>query len=132
MLHERIAQSLAVVKDACPLTLNAAEFSHDAAVCAAYWDARRALIPMVAAVRESGTSVHTHTQTQWHARTHTHTHKDTHTIMHAHIHARARTHTYARTHDRKVYQMVAAVLESGTLVYMKNNIYIYVYIYIYI
>ena len=39
------------------LTLNAAEFSYDPAVCAAYWDARRALIPMVGAMREAGSSV---------------------------------------------------------------------------
>ena len=102
MLHERIAQSLAVVKDACPLTLNAAEFSHDAAVCAAYWDARRALIPMVAAVRESGTSVHTHTNTvaRTHARTHTHTkihtQSCTHIYMHVHAHTRMHAHMIER------------------------------------
>ena len=98
MLHERIAQSLAVVKDACPLTLNAAEFSHDAAVCAAYWDARRALIPMVAAVRESGTSVHTHTHTQWHARTHAHTHTQRYTHNHARTYTCTCTHTHVCTH----------------------------------
>ena len=96
MLHERIAQSLAVVKDACPLTLNAAEFSHDAAVCAAYWDARRALIPMVAAVRESGTSVHTHTNTV--ARTHAHTeiHTQSYTHIYMHVHAHTRMHAHVR------------------------------------
>jgi len=55
-LQKRIDQSIEVVKGTS-LTLNEAEFSYDAAVCAAYWDARRALIPMVGAVREAGTSV---------------------------------------------------------------------------
>jgi len=55
-LQKRIDASLEVVK-ASSLTLNAAEFSYDPAVCSAYWDARRALIPMVGAVREAGTSV---------------------------------------------------------------------------
>ena len=49
--QKRIDDSLAVVK-ASSLTLNEAEFSFDPAVCTAYWDARRALIPMVGAVRE--------------------------------------------------------------------------------
>lgn len=55
-LQKRIDESIEVVK-ATSLTLNEAEFSYDAGVCSAYWDARRALIPMVGAVREAGTSV---------------------------------------------------------------------------
>jgi len=51
LAQKRIDASLEVVK-ASSLTLNAAEFSYDPAVCSAYWDARRALIPMVGAVRE--------------------------------------------------------------------------------
>ena len=39
------------------IRLNGINFSRDPAVCTAYWDARKALIPMVGAVREAGTSV---------------------------------------------------------------------------
>jgi D-lactate dehydrogenase len=56
MLKKRIEESIEVVRNSS-LTLNAAEFSYDPAVCAAYWDARRALIPMVGAMREAGSSV---------------------------------------------------------------------------
>jgi len=55
-LMRRIAHSIDVIKGTS-MTINEAEFSHDAGVCAAYWDARRMLIPMVGAVREAGTSV---------------------------------------------------------------------------
>jgi len=55
-LQKRIDRSIEVVK-ATSLTLNEAVFSYDASVSTAYWDARRALIPMVGAVREAGTSV---------------------------------------------------------------------------
>ena len=56
-MDARIAQSIKTVEDAGLLTLQPFEFSNDPAVCTAYWDARRALIPMVGAVREIGTSV---------------------------------------------------------------------------
>jgi D-lactate dehydrogenase len=55
-LQKKLEQTIAVVNKAS-LTLNKAEFSFDPTVCAGFWDARRALIPMVGAVREKGTSV---------------------------------------------------------------------------
>lgn len=53
----RVEQSKKTIADAGLLTLQPIEFSTDPKVCTAYWDARRALIPMVGAVRKAGTSV---------------------------------------------------------------------------
>eukprot|EP00281_Chroomonas_sp_CCMP1168_P023421 CAMPEP_0206227410 /NCGR_PEP_ID=MMETSP0047_2-20121206/8608_1 /ASSEMBLY_ACC=CAM_ASM_000192 /TAXON_ID=195065 /ORGANISM="Chroomonas mesostigmatica_cf, Strain CCMP1168" /LENGTH=1070 /DNA_ID=CAMNT_0053650559 /DNA_START=34 /DNA_END=3246 /DNA_ORIENTATION=+ len=56
-MQARINEVTKVIKEAGIPTLTPIEFSYDAAECAAFWDARKALIPMVGAVREAGTSV---------------------------------------------------------------------------
>jgi D-lactate dehydrogenase len=57
VLMSRIEKTLKTIKDNKILSLNKMEFSFDPAECTAFWDARKALIPMVGAVREAGTSV---------------------------------------------------------------------------
>eukprot|EP00960_Hanusia_phi_P004813 139661-Hanusia_phi.AAC.2 len=56
-MQSRIDQATKTINDAGLLTLNGINFSRDPTVCTAFWDARKALIPMVGAVREAGTSV---------------------------------------------------------------------------
>uniref|UniRef100_A0A7S0W731 D-lactate dehydrogenase (cytochrome) n=1 Tax=Hemiselmis tepida TaxID=464990 RepID=A0A7S0W731_9CRYP len=53
---DKVVETLKAHRKEC-ITLNDVEFSFDAKECAAFWDARKALIPMVGAVREAGTSV---------------------------------------------------------------------------
>lgn len=55
--QSRIDKTLATLKEKKILSLNEMKFSFDATECTAFWDARKALIPMVGAVREAGTSV---------------------------------------------------------------------------
>ncbi len=56
-MQARIKASVATIADAGLLTLQPIVFHEDPAIAGAYWDARKALIPMVGAVREAGTSV---------------------------------------------------------------------------
>ncbi len=56
-MQARIDQSIETITKGGLLTLQPIVFHEDPAIAGAYWDARKALIPMVGAVREAGTSV---------------------------------------------------------------------------
>jgi len=56
-MQARIQASVATIADAGLKTLQPIVFHEDPVIAGAYWDARKALIPMVGAVREAGTSV---------------------------------------------------------------------------
>jgi len=56
-LKARMKQTIDTIETARLLTLQPIAFLEDPAIATAYWDARKALIPMVAGMREGGTSV---------------------------------------------------------------------------